>query len=260
MTPVKAGQTDALPEAIINPRRGRHSPRAAPYAMLVSNGDDLAAVALEAGLRADDYSRLYMGRLYADPDDPKPFTAAGPYIGAPYAAMLMETLVAWGARHVIAFGWCGSLSPDLVVGDILLSEGAYVDEGTSVHYGHAGSCPVRASIPMTRKIGNLMDANGLHYRKGLVWTTDAIYRETPDKLRYYQERQALAVEMELSALFTLGRFRGVDVGAILIVSDELHTLKWHPGFGSPRFRTQRDDVCRVLGSASRKFNAPAPKV
>jgi len=200
-----------------------------------------------------------MGRLYTCPDDPKRFTAVGPYIGAPYGVMLMETLIAWGARHLIVFGWCGALSPDLSVGDILVPTGAYVDEGTSAHYGHTGECPARASLPLTQEIKGLMAANGLSYHEGLIWTTDAIYRETVDKVKQYRDKHALAVEMELSALFTLGRFRGVDVGAILIVSDELSTLKWRPGFGHHRFKAQRDSICRVLGSGSQEFNSRALK-
>ena len=59
---------------------------------------------------------------------------------------------------------------------------------------------------------------------------------------------ALAVEMELSALYTVGRQLNLELGAVLVVSDELSTLKWRPGFKSDRFKTARTAVCEAIAS------------
>jgi hypothetical protein len=80
-----------------------------------------------------------------------------------------------------------------------------------------------------------------------VWTTDAPYRETPDQVRAYQERGALAVEMECSALFTLGAFRSAAVASLLVVSDELSSPTWRPGFKDPRFSLGRESACEAIG-------------
>jgi len=56
------------------------------------------------------------------------------------------------------------------------------------------------------------------------------------------------VEMELSALLTVARFRGVAAGAILVVSDELASLTWRPGFRDPLFTAARKAVCEVLST------------
>jgi purine-nucleoside phosphorylase len=45
----------------------------------------------------------------------------------------------------------------------------------------------------------------------------------------------LAVEMEMSALFTIAAYRKVRVGGFMVVSDELATLKWKSGILDPAF-------------------------
>jgi nucleoside phosphorylase len=45
----------------------------------------------------------------------------------------------------------------------------------------------------------------------------------------------LAVEMEMSALFTVATYRKVHLGGLMVVSDELATLKWKTGFLNPFF-------------------------
>ena len=37
-------------------------------------------------------------------------TVAGPVLGAPYAVMVLERLIALGAKVMLALGWCGSLT------------------------------------------------------------------------------------------------------------------------------------------------------
>ena len=80
------------------------------------------------------------------------------------------------------------------------------------------------------------------FQEGCIFTTDAVFRETKDLVQNYQKKEVLGVEMELSALFTIGNFRGVPISAILVVSDELSTLQWKPGFGAERFKKQ----CKVV--------------
>ena len=50
-------------------------------------------------------------------------------------------------------------------------------------------------------------------------------------------RGVLGVEMEASALFRVGAYRGARVASLLVVSDELAGRTWRPGFDDPAFRT-----------------------
>ena len=99
-----------------------------------------------------------------------------------------------------------------------------------------------------------LNKNGQAFLKGEVWTTDAPYRETPEKIEFYQKRGVLAVEMELSALMTLALYREVKLGGLLVVSDELFDLKWHTGFSNPKLkRTSRyagELIMRMVASQS----------
>jgi uridine phosphorylase len=173
-------------------------------------------------------------------------------MGAPYAAALMETLIAWGARTLLFFGWCGAISPEVKIGDIIVPSGAVIDEGTSLHYG-GNSGEISDACPEASKlIRQYLSGSGLTYREGFLWSIDAPFRETPKKVDTARTRGACAVEMETSALFTVGRHRQVSVGAVLVVSDDLSSLTWKPGFKDKRFRDARREVCESLAGLCRK--------
>jgi uridine phosphorylase len=161
-------------------------------------------------------------------------------VGAPYAALVLESLIAWGARQVLFLGWCGAIAPSVEIGDIILPTAAFRDEGTSVHYGAgAAEKPILPAPTLVKEMRSVLEAGESAYREGGVWSTDAVYRETPEKIAHFRQLGASVVEMEISALFTVGRFRGVEVAALLVVSDDLSRLVWRPGFKSTPFREGR---------------------
>ncbi|TLZ96614.1 MAG: hypothetical protein E6J96_08085 [Methanobacteriota archaeon] len=68
---------------------------------------------------------------------PRSVVVARSPIGAPAAIVTMEEMAALGCRTFLTFGACGSLVPDLVIGDLVLPTFAISDEGTSGLYGKA---------------------------------------------------------------------------------------------------------------------------
>ena len=102
---------------------------------------------------------------------------------------------------------------------------------------------------------------GLSFSKGEVWTTDAPYRETLEKVRSYQARGILAVEMEFSALMTVALYRAAAMTGLLVVSDELFDLRWRPGFSNPLLkkasRAAGEVLLRLAASLSQDA-APSP--
>ena len=184
-------------------------------------------------------------RLYADKN--RPFSLIGPMIGAPLAAMLMETLIAWGARGFLFFGWCGAISPNVEIGDVIVPTGAWIDEGTSLHYGMktGGMSTAGKTIPSHDPGVPFSAWNPLSCR-GISGQPTDFFRETPEQVKRFQAPEAVAVEMELSALFSVANFREVDIGAILVVSDSLADLTWRCGFKENRFKNQRRTVCEVI--------------
>jgi len=168
----------------------------------------------------------------------------GPALGAPYAVMVLEKLIALGARMVLALGWCGSLQSHLVIGDLVLPTATVSTEGTSRHYPLVGQAP-DPDPDLVRILQNLLKSTKDRWQEGAVWSTDGFYRETVDLVRHYQAQGVLGVDMEMAALFTLGRFRRVPVAGLLVVSDELASLQWKPGYRSERFRRARDRAARL---------------
>ena len=92
----------------------------------------------------------------------------------------------------------------------------------------------------------VLDKNSCDFHEGAVWTTDAIYRETRREVLAHQQKGILAVEMEISALYAVALYRRVDLAGILVVSDELSSSNWRPGFTHKRFGQSRKTVCRLV--------------
>jgi purine-nucleoside phosphorylase len=167
--------------------------------------------------------------------------------------MVLETLIAWGAQKIIFLGWCGSLSEKVKIGDIIVATAAIIDEGTSGHYKNNETRLSFPSASMLSKLNNVLKQNQIDYHNGAIWSTDAIYRETTEKVKYFQSQGAIGVEMEISALFTVAKFRGVDLAAMAVVSDELASYKWRPGFKMDEFKHGRKTACTVIKDLCRKI-------
>jgi uridine phosphorylase len=233
-------------DAVINPVRGAKSPDPGPVVILVSSKKDYQALCGLLKGKPSHSIDFLMSRICTFTDENHHFSVVGPIIGAPYAAILFENLIAWGARKFVFFGLCGSISPEISIGDIILPKGSFIQEGTSLHYGKKIGDPSFCSKDISLQIKTLFSEEQLNFQEGFVWTTDAVFRETEELVRNYQEKNALGVEMELSALFTIGKYRGVDIGAVLVVSDELSTFQWKPGFGTDCFKKQCKKVQRII--------------
>lgn len=154
-----------------------------------------------------------------------------PGFGAPTAAMTLEELAAFGIGRFVNLGTAGGLQQDMDVGDIVICDRAIRDEGTSRHY-----LPVeKYAFPSPGLTGSLcltFGRRGVQFRKGASWTTDAPYRETIEELRRHRADGVATVEMEVSALFAVGAYRGVDVSSIFVVSDLLSEEDWNQGYHS----------------------------
>ncbi|QTA83053.1 Putative purine nucleoside phosphorylase [Desulfonema limicola] len=239
-------------DAIINPLRGKNSPDPGKLLLMITSGPDLKFLSNFMNPLKPPVSFM-MSQIYIQDTRTPGFCLAGPVTGSPYAVLLMENLMAWGVRDVLYFGWCGSISENIETGDIILPAAAIIDEGTSVGYEkHSGEI-VYPSGDINQNIKTILNDRKIDYHEGRIWTTDAIFRETPEKVKYFQEKKALAVEMELSALFTAAEFRGINMGAVLVVSDELASFTWKPGFNDKRFKQSRMAGAEVIKDYVSRF-------
>lgn len=230
---------------VIESRKGSREKGCEPVAIMACTEADrqrfcrLATPVEGSGRKA--YNARLQEIIYAD----FTLTLAGPILGAPQAVLVLEKLIALGSRVIVVFGWCGSLQGDVKIGDWLLPNSARSEEGTSAHY----SMGAERFIPDTDLFVRLQDhcvQEGISIHSGPIWTTDALLRETVHKVRAYGKEGLLAVEMEMSALFHVAAYREVRLVGLLVVSDELFTLKWQPGIGSSSFKSSCKLACKKL--------------
>ena len=92
---------------------------------------------------------------------------------------------------------------------IIIPTQAIRDEGCSYHYA-----PASDLIPVNRAHREIFQALlrelGYPYREGITWTTDALYRETADKVAHRKKQGAICVEMECAGMQALCQFRGTE--------------------------------------------------
>ena len=141
-----------------------------------------------------------------------------PTMGSSGCVCDTELLIASGIEKIVAFGTCGRLDRNIAKNTIILPTGAYREEGTSYHY-----------LPDTDEIGvdeealeiakSIFSKKGFVTLEGKIWTTDAVYRETFNKVKLMKERGCVGVDMELSALLALAKYRDIGFTAFLIGED-----------------------------------------
>ncbi len=160
-------------------------------------------------------------------------TVFHPGIGAPLAVGLLEESIAKGCRTFIACGGAGVLKREIAAGHLVVPLAAVRDEGTSYHYMPPAR-EVQASGEAVQAIQRVLERHNVPYIVGKTWTTDAFYRETPDKVALRREEGCLTVEMEAAAFFAVARFRGVTFGQILYGGDDVSGDTWDTRYWNER--------------------------
>lgn len=147
------------------------------------------------------------------------------YVGCPACAGNLDLFHAMGIRKVMFCGGGGVLDKDIAVGQLLLVDGAIRDEGFSYHYIEP-SRYIYTDSKATDKIAGYLDEHGVSYLRGLTWTTDAIYRETADRIERRKAEGAKIVEMEQAGCIAVAQFRGFDYGALIYGGDDVSQEAW----------------------------------
>jgi uridine phosphorylase len=143
-------------------------------------------------------------------------------IGGPYAVLVAEQLHAAGVRVIVGLTSAGRVSPTLPLPCLVVADQAVRDEGTSLHYLPPSRVVATPTPGLAASLATVLGGVA-GVQRGLVWTTDAPYRETAAQLREWAEAGALAVEMQAAALFAFGQRRGAHVGVVAVVSNSVGT-------------------------------------
>ena len=166
---------------------------------------------------ASTYSPVY---LY----DNKVLIALCP-LGGPSSANLVEELHYVGIRTILSCGTCGCLDDNIDINHYFIPTDAIRDEGLSYHY-----LPAKRTVDtndlVNSTIEEVLTSHNEKYIKGIIWTIDAMYRETPNRTARRKEEGAIAVDMECASLAACAKFNGINFGSLMFFSDRVDPKKW----------------------------------
>ena len=137
-------------------------------------------------------------------------------MGGPSAAIVVEELIALGARRLIRVGTCGALAGGIALGSLLIADEVIARDGASRALG----APERL-VPDASLLAGLRAAAGAGGATGPVVSTDLFYDPDPRRAAEWVAAGALAVEMEAATILAVARRRGVAAACVLAVSDLL---------------------------------------
>lgn len=163
--------------------------------------------------------------IYRFADKPDVLLTLG-QVGCPACGGNLDLFSAMGITNVMFCGGGGVLDRNIEVGQILVVDGAIRDEGFSYQYIPA-SRVIYTDPAVTERIVSFLEKREVPYLRGLVWTTDAIFRETPDRIELRKNEGAKIVEMEQAGCIAVAQFRGFKYGALIYGGDDMTGEDWN---------------------------------
>lgn len=167
---------------------------------------------------------------------------------APDTAITTEILCAGGVDSLIRIGSCGALQEHIKIGDLVIVAGALRGEGTSAYYVPK-NFSTTSHPDIARALTEAAEALNVRYHVGWVYTTDALFQETPELVAELEQQGVSAIDMVTSAFLTIAQVRGRKAGAILAVSDEC--LNGKMGFRDSAFQAAEEKMVAVALQAVR---------
>ncbi len=167
-------------------------------------------------------------------------------VGGPSCVGCLEDVLTMGAKKLILLGNCGVLDKNIEDCGIIIPTKAIRDEGTSFHYAPASDF-IDVNKKYREEFKAVCEEFGYPYIEGTTWTTDAIYRETRDKVNRRKEMGAICVEMECAPVQAMCDFRGIEFFQFLYAGDNLDHSDWDPRSLSGSVRLDDKEKIALLG-------------
>lgn len=151
---------------------------------------------------------------------------------SPDSAIIAEILCAGKIENIIRCGSCGAMDENIKVGDIVLATGVIRGDGVTPYYVDRDFKTV-ADKGLLEVLEKQAVKEGVEVKKGLIWTTDALLRETREVVEKARKEGAIAADMVSSAMMTIAQINGVKAASISAVSDNMITGEF--GFMNPDY-------------------------
>jgi uridine phosphorylase len=168
--------------------------------------------------------------------------------GAPRAVEPVHVFGSLGTPAVIQIGSCGGLQPHLSTGDIMLPERAVIGEGASQYYDKFEVS--EASLALVDAAQRRFKKCGFAVHRGIHLTTSALFAQSPERIRAWNNAGYNAVDMETSAVFSAAAHFGMKASSYLFVWDELlRGRTWLDPFTTEEQAAQRRANEAIFGVA-----------
>ena len=161
---------------------------------------------------------------------------------SPDSAIIAEILCAGKVEYIIRAGSCGALDEKIRIGDIVLATGVVRGDGVTPYYVDKNFKTV-SDPGLVKALEKAATEEGVQIHKGLMWTTDALLRETRELIENVKKEGAIAVDMVSSSLLTIAQLYGVKACSISAVSDNLMTGEL--GFINPDYYEAEAKVVKI---------------
>jgi DeoD family purine-nucleoside phosphorylase len=149
--------------------------------------------------------------------DGEPLTVQSTGMGGPSAAIVVEELIALGARRLVRVGTCGALAGSLALGGLVVADRVLAEDGASRALGAAGS------IEGDPTLLDALRAAAAAATVGTVVSADLFYDPDPDRPARWVAAGAIAVEMEAATLLAVAARHSVAAACVVTVSDLVET-------------------------------------
>ena len=167
-------------------------------------------------------------------------------LGGPSAANLMEELSFVGIDTFLACGSCGCLLDKFPNVKYFIPTSAIRDEGLSYHY-LPPSRTVETDSDLNNVIRETLIKNNEPFIEGRVWTTDAMYRETPNRVARRKQEGALGVDMECSSLAACSKFNKLKFSTLFYFTDLVQSSSWQwRVYDKIKLRTELVQMCEKI--------------
>jgi purine-nucleoside phosphorylase len=105
-------------------------------------------------------------------------------------------------------------------------------------------------MPLTGHICRTLEEMAVHFRRCTTWTTDGLFRETPETVTYRRNEGCDTVDMECAALAACAKFRNADLGMLFFTADSLADINNYDkrDFGTASLQPALELCLRIISS------------
>jgi len=128
----------------------------------------------------------------------------------------------YDVKQIVRVGTCGTFSPDVRLGSLIMAQAACTDSNYGRQYEIPCNFAPISDFGLLRKAVETAEKMGLHYDVGNILSSDVFY-DVSGSQKKLAAFGVLGVEMEASALYLNAAASGKKALAILSVTDNIAT-------------------------------------